>query len=65
MTEPLLLTVERAAELLSISRAALYPMVISGEIESITIGRSRRITRDAVLRFIEGRVTTASADETR
>lgn len=65
MIEPLLLTVERAAELLSISRAALYPRVISGEIESITIGRSRRITRDAVMCFIEGHGSTASADETR
>ena len=52
MENPLLYTVEEAAQLLSISRAALYPRVIAGEIESITIGRSRRIPRDALAKFI-------------
>ncbi len=53
MDNPLLYTVDEAAQLLSISRAALYPRVIAGEVESITIGRSRRIPRQALLDFIE------------
>ena len=64
MSEPLLYTVAEAAELLAISRAALYPRVIAGEVESITIGRSRRIPRQALLDFIERerQVSTTAAD---
>lgn len=46
-------TVEEAAELLSLSRAHLYRLMDSGQIGSISIGRSRRITRKQLLAFIE------------
>jgi excisionase family DNA binding protein len=43
MSDVLLLTVEGAARRLGMSRGALYPRVMSGEIPSIKIGKSRRI----------------------
>ena len=50
---PLLLTVPEAASLLSISRATLYALLAAGTIESIRIGRSRRIPVDALHDFVE------------
>ncbi len=41
--EPILLRVERAAELTGISRAKAYALVASGEWPSVTIGRCRRV----------------------
>jgi len=38
-----LLTVDRAARRLGMSRGAIYPLVLSGDIPSIKIGRARRI----------------------
>lgn len=45
-------TVEEAAELLSLSRAHLYRLMDVGELGSISIGRSRRITRGQLDEFI-------------
>lgn len=54
MIEKMLLTVKEAAELLSLSRATVYPLVMSGEIASVKVGRSRRVSRNALLEFIRG-----------
>lgn len=43
-----LLTVEEAAELLHIGKTKTYALVKSGELESVLIGRLRRIHIDAV-----------------
>jgi len=40
---PLLLTVDEAAFKLGLHRSRLYPLMNSGEIRSIKIGKSRRI----------------------
>lgn len=45
-------TVEEAAGLLSLSRAHLYRLMDIGEIGSISIGRSRRITHGQLEEFI-------------
>lgn len=48
--------VEEAADLLSVSRAQIYRLLDAGELTSISIGRSRRITRaqlDAFIRLKE------------
>ena len=50
--ERLLLTVPAAAEQLSISRAQLYVLLASGAIDSVTIGRARRIPFAAVEKFV-------------
>jgi len=47
-TEHALLTVEEAADRLHIGRTRMFALVKSGEIESVQIGRSRRIHPDAI-----------------
>jgi len=44
----LVLTVEEAAERLGIGRTLMYALVTSGEVESVRIGRLRRIPADAL-----------------
>ena len=55
MNSSLLLRVEEAAERLAISRTALYALLLRGDIRSIHIGRSRRITAAALDEFIAGK----------
>ena len=52
-TGPLLVTVAQAAALLSVSRTTLYELLASGAIESIYIGRSRRVPVGALHDFVE------------
>ncbi len=53
MTDAILLTPEEAADQLSISRSSLYLLLTKGELESVRIGRSRRITKQALLDYVE------------
>jgi excisionase family DNA binding protein len=46
MTEPLLLTVLEAADVLRLSRSKLYELMGAGIVPSIQIGRARRISMD-------------------
>jgi excisionase family DNA binding protein len=48
MPERVLLTVEEAAEQLGIGRTLTYKLINSGEIESIRIGRLRRVPTTAI-----------------
>ncbi len=50
--ERIVLTVEEAAERLGVGRTLLYALVRSGDIESIAIGRLRRIPLDALDEFV-------------
>jgi excisionase family DNA binding protein len=50
--EHLVLTVEEAAERLGVGRTMMYSLVKSGAIESICIGRLRRIPQDALETFV-------------
>ena len=50
---PLVLTVEAAAERLGIGRTLMYALVKSGAIESVCIGRLRRIPSDALDTFVQ------------
>ncbi|MEV4134405.1 helix-turn-helix domain-containing protein [Dactylosporangium sp. NPDC049742] len=49
---PLVLTVEQAAQRLGIGRTLAYALVSSGEIESVTIGRLRRIPAECLTEYI-------------
>jgi len=46
-------TVREAAHLLSISRSRLYELIHAKQIQSVKIGRSRRITSDGLKTFVE------------
>ncbi len=52
MPDRLLLTIVEAANKLSMGRTSLYTLVMRGDIESVTIGRSRRITRQALDAYV-------------
>ncbi|WP_030438167.1 helix-turn-helix domain-containing protein [Actinoplanes subtropicus] len=49
---PLVLTIEQAAQRLGIGRTLMYALVSSGEIESVTIGRLRRIPADCLAEYV-------------
>ena len=50
----LLLTVTEAAKRLGIGRSLLYELLTEGKIESIHVGRLRRIPPQALAAYIEG-----------
>lgn len=52
IADPLLLTVEEAARLLRIGRTTAFALVNSGELESISLGRLRRIPAECVTAYI-------------
>jgi excisionase family DNA binding protein len=51
VSERVLLTVEEAAQRLNIGKTKTYALVMSGEIESVLIGRLRRVHVDAVTAY--------------
>jgi excisionase family DNA binding protein len=63
-SEPLLYTIPEAATALRVSRTKLYELLDSGEIESIHIGRSRKIPAEALRTYID-RLRRARACEHR
>jgi excisionase family DNA binding protein len=50
---PLVLTVEEAAHRLGVGRTVMYALVSSGAVESVRIGRLRRVPVDALTSFLE------------
>lgn len=54
MTEPLTHKVEEAAQQLRLSRAKTFELIKTNQIESIKIGRSRRIPHDALVAYVDG-----------
>jgi excisionase family DNA binding protein len=59
---PIVLTVEQAAQRLGIGRTLMYSLVSSGAVESVTIGRLRRIPADALVEYVN-RLRSESGDE--
>ncbi len=49
---PLVLTIEQAAERLGVGRTIMYGLVSSGAVESVKIGRLRRVQSDALVTFL-------------
>ena len=52
-SSPLLLKVTEAVKLLQLGRDRIYELVASGRLPALHFGRTIRIPRDALLRFIE------------
>jgi excisionase family DNA binding protein len=59
MTDRVLLRVDEAAQLLSLGRSTLYAMAASGTIPTVRVGRSLRIPREELNRWIEQRTEQA------
>ena len=49
-----LLTVEEAARRLNIGRTTMYALVSAGTVESVTIGRLRRVPSECLDNFVAG-----------
>lgn len=63
MTNQLLYRPEDAAAALDISRAKFFQLLAAGEIESVQIGRSRRVPAEALVAYVQrlrGANTTAA-----
>lgn len=49
---PMLFNPKDASKILSISRSQLYVLLNNGDLESVQIGRSRRISQGQLIRYI-------------
>lgn len=58
---PLLLRPEEAAQVLGISRSRFYELMSAGEVDSVKIGSSRRVTREALEHYVERLVSANGA----
>ena len=58
--ESVLLTPEEAAEMLRVCRMTVYKLMRTGDLASITIGKSRRIPRTALDDYVAQRLTIAA-----
>ena len=56
--EPLLVRVEEAARLLSLSRSTIYEMLDRGELPSVRRGTARRIPLAALRAWVERQATS-------
>ena len=50
---PILYPIRTVAKILSISRSAVYGLLKSGQLASVHIGRSRRVTDEQLVAFIK------------
>jgi excisionase family DNA binding protein len=55
---PMLLTPTEAGRVLSVGRTTVYHLMSTGQLESVSIGRSRRITLEAIRRYVDGLTAT-------
>jgi len=55
--QPLLVRVEEAARLLSLSRSTLYEMLASGELPSVKFGAARRVPVVALKQWVAAHTT--------
>jgi excisionase family DNA binding protein len=55
MDEPLLYRVDDVVRRTGLSRATVYLLMSRGELESVTVGRARRVTAEGLRRWLEER----------
>ena len=53
MDTPLLFTPEQAAAALNLGRTRIFEMLKTGQLPSVQVGRSRRITQQALQEFVQ------------
>lgn len=62
-TEYIVLTVEQAAKRLNIGRTLMYELVTTGVVESVHIGRLRRIPSQALTNYVTKLMTSTPNPE--
>lgn len=60
--DALLVTPEEAAALLSVGRTTIYALMKAGDLRPVHIGRSCRLPRSELTRYIDG-LTSSRSDE--
>ena len=50
---PVLLTPEEAADALRLGRSMIYDLMRTGDLESVKVGKCRRVPVDALSRFVD------------
>jgi excisionase family DNA binding protein len=60
-SEVLMLTVEEAARRLGLGRTLVYQLISSGELESVTVGRLRRVPAECLAEYIAALRSTRSS----
>jgi excisionase family DNA binding protein len=60
--EPLMYSVPRAAELCGMGKSKFWTLVASGEIDSVRIGRARRIPAATLQEWISRKLAEATQD---
>ena len=61
---PLLLTVEKAAERLGVGGTTLYGLIASGEVQSVSLGRLRRVPAECLDEYVKRLRSGAAAATT-
>jgi len=62
-TEHIVLTVEQAAKRLNIGRTLMYELVTTGVVESVHIGRLRRVPLQALTNYVAKLMNSTSSPE--
>lgn len=57
----LLLTIEEVAEQLRLGRTRTYQLVMSGQIQSVTIGRRRLVPRESLKVYVDGLISSQAS----
>lgn len=52
-TPRLMLTIPEAARRLSIGRSFIYRLIVAGELETVQLGRLRRVPFDCLVEYVE------------
>ena len=63
MITPRLMRIPEVAEELSLSKSKTYQLVQSGEITSIKIDKSRRVTRESLNDYIDRKILEGQDDD--
>ena len=53
LVDPLLVSVEEAARILAVGRSMLYELIAAEQLETVRIGRCRRVPVDALRMYVE------------
>ena len=64
-SDPLLLTPEEAAEVLRVGRTTIYALMKAGELHAVHIGRSCRLSRAELERYVRRLEAPRAAQRTR
>lgn len=60
--DKLLYTIDESAKMLSVSRSTIYELIKDGELKSIKVGKSHRVTLQAMNEFITSHTTTKEGE---